>query len=215
MELKDISPEDYDIDIALGKAKLPEDSIDLWFDTSDASLIMENLAAIQEYQKRDYDEVTSITDESPVAEMEREIAAARDRAYTIRLRALSDKEKEITFKMALQVTRIPKNLSADEREQELEARQDVVYEMMIARATVEVLDRVQGVRTTALTDAQVANLRAKLPSPEWARLREAFDQVQVVSYGYSLVLSDPAFRSGDAVTAEEQEVLGTVETSGK
>ena len=53
MELKDISPEDYDIEVALGKAKLPEDSIDLWFDTSDAVLIMTNLEAIREYRDSD------------------------------------------------------------------------------------------------------------------------------------------------------------------
>ena len=49
MELKDISPEDYDIEVALGKAKLPEDSIDLWFDTSDAVLIMTNLETVANF----------------------------------------------------------------------------------------------------------------------------------------------------------------------
>ena len=93
MELKDISPEDYDIEVALGKAKLPEDSIDLWFDTSDAVLIMTNLETIREYRDSDRQEVLSITEESPVARLEQEIATAKDRAYTIRLRALSDKEK--------------------------------------------------------------------------------------------------------------------------
>ena len=88
-------------------------------------------------------------------------------------------------------------------------------EMMIAKATVEVLDRLQGVRTTALTHHQVANLRAKLPSPEWSRLREKFDEVQVLAYGYSLVMSDPSFRSGDASIAEEPEVPSTPEVSGE
>ena len=215
MELKDISPEDYDIEVALGKAKLPEDSIDLWFDTSDAMLIMSNLEAIREYRDSDRQAVLSITEESPVARLEREIATAKDRAYTIRLRALSDKEKEVTFKQALQASRIPKNASAEEKEQAQEARQDLVYEMMIAKATVEVLDRLQGVRTTALTHHQVANLRAKLPSPEWSRMREKFDEVQVLAYGYSLVMSDPSFRRRDASAAEEPEVPVIPEVSGE
>lgn len=214
MELKDISPEEYDIEVALGKAKMAEDSIDLWFDSSDASLILQNLEEIRRINDGGFEEVLSITEEPTAVRLEREIKEAQDRAYTLRMRAVSDKEKELAFKLAIQASRIPKNATPDERDQALDARQDLIYEMLIARATVEVLDRIQGVRTTALTNNQVANLRSKLPSSEWQRLREKFDEIQGLSYGYSLVMSDPSFRRGAADVAEEPEVSLSPEVSG-
>ena len=214
MELKDISPEEYDIEVALGKAKMAEDSIDLWFDSSDASLILQNLEEIRRINDGGFEEVLSITEEPTAVRLEREIKEAQERAYTLRMRAVSDKEKELAFKLAIQASRIPKNATPDERDQALDARQDLIYEMLIARATVEVLDRIQGVRTTALTNNQVANLRSKLPSSEWQRLREKFDEIQGLSYGYSLVMSDPSFRRRAADVAEESEVSLSPEVSG-
>lgn len=188
-------------------------TVDIYPDLSDAEEILSLREEYDNYLRGGETPLLAVGEETPKQQYESRITEIRKRGMTLTMRALSNKELEVTKQKVVREFKIDKNLPEDLRLQLESERTERLYVELIARAITKVENHADDSLATALSVDDLTELRAWLPSFMWDEVKMCWDKAQSLGAALLTEVSDPSFRGDESGDQGEQLVSLTSENS--
>lgn len=193
----------FDLDDILDGVNMANNEVTVYLDIAAGIKAGELVQAIDNARNSmSTPEAQSITDVSPVEQMEEELAKYRDKSITFTMRSLSSAEMTACKQRIVATVRIDKKLSEAERIEAENARTEALYEQFLSRAIIKSVYNKTGAVKEHYSPDEVQKMRFKLDSHEWNKLKSTFEVALVQAEAVESLMSDPSFRGADADEGE-------------
>ena len=188
----------FDLDDILDNVSMSEDTVTLYLDPKAGEKAVELKIELEKQDNGGVPQATSITDENPAEVLRAELGRLKAKSLTVTQRALSSAEITAARRKIVAVVKIDKNLSPDEKAEAENERTEKLYENLISRSIIKIVDNKNHTETNHLTPEQVSKLRFRLPENEWEKLKGSYLAAGAKAQVVEAVLDDPSFRGSDA-----------------
>lgn len=184
----------FSIADVLNKVQHAQHTVEIYLDNTNAVRVLDLMAEIaREEGKEVFDR--SITEDSPLELLRKELDSIRDNSISVTFRALSKQDVAAIRAKVVKDNPIPTGIGEDERAMHEEDRDAALQQHLLSLATIKVVNNFDGgSEANSLSFEDYKNLYQGLSAAQWEALVSGYLIAQEAGTVAADALSDPTFR---------------------